>query len=104
MDDQVEPVKLQFADDGRAEPPEAGPAVVVVPRAFRQPETGQVPGDSPQPARRELGQNLAIAERRAQHPVDADDWLAVALGPDETLDAGRGEGPAGVAVGAEGAR
>ena len=101
VDDEVEPVKVQRVYGGRAETPETRPAVVVFPRAFRQSEAGKIPGDPPEPPRGEFAENFPVAERRAQHAVNAHDGLAVAFGAQEALYAAGGEGLAGVAVGAK---
>ena len=99
VDDEVEPIDVERVDGRRAKTPEASPAVVESPRAFREPEARKVPGDSAQPSRGELPEHFPVAERRAQHPVNAHDRLAVAFGAHEALYAAGGEGLPGRAVG-----
>jgi hypothetical protein len=86
VDDQVESVELQRVGGSGREASEPGPAVVVVLGAFGEPEPGEVPCDSTQPPRGELVDDLAVEERRASHPVAAENRVACALFADEAAD------------------
>jgi hypothetical protein len=103
MDDEVESVNVQRIDGGYAETPETRPAVIVSCRAFRQSEAGKIPGDSPEASPGEFAENLPVAERRAQHSVNAHDGLAVAFGTQEAPYTAGGEGLASIAVGVKNA-
>jgi hypothetical protein len=91
MDDEVEAVKVQRIYRCSAETPEACPAVVVARGPVRQSEARQIPGYSAKPSHGELAEQFPVAERGAQHAMNAHDGLAVAFGAQEALYAAGGE-------------
>src|SRR5215475_10006317 len=95
----MESVDFQCIDGGQAEPPEPRPGVVVPWRSLGQPEAGEIDGDSPQAMRSEFAEDLAVAERRAQHAVKAQHRLTRALGSQEASDTVGRECLTGIAVG-----
>jgi hypothetical protein len=99
--DEVEAIKVERVYRIDAKLAKARPAVVVTRRAFRQSETGQIPRDSAEPARGEFAEDFALAERRAQHSVNAHNGFAIAFRAQEALYAAGGECLAGVAVGGQ---
>ena len=64
MQDEVTAFERECLDGGHTEPTEAGPGVVELRGAVRQPEPGKIESDPTQASSGELSQHLAIQERR----------------------------------------
>ena len=99
MNHQVESVKPERVDRRRGKSAEPGPGVVGVDGPVGEAEPRQIEGDSTQATGRELGDDLAVEERRGGHAMQADDRLARPLLTDETSDGGGCEAPARASMG-----
>jgi hypothetical protein len=98
MHHEMEAIKIQRSYGVLAESPEIRPAVIVVFRPVRQSESRKIPGHSAKPSQSEFVDHLPEAERRAKHPVNAHDGLAIAFAEQEARYATGGERPAGATV------
>jgi hypothetical protein len=94
--DEVEAIELQRVERGERPGSQARPAIVEPLRALREPQAREVEGDAAQAACRQLGEDLAVQERRGGHAVQAHDRRAGALLPDHRRGVRDGErAPAG---------
>jgi hypothetical protein len=98
VDHEVDPVELECVDRLAEPAREAGPRVVEVGRALRQPEAGKVEGDPPAALVGELGKNLAVEVGARWDAVDEDDHRPLAALAYETAHAAGVEPAPGGAV------
>ena len=88
VDHEMEPLQPERIHRGLGEAAETGEGEIEVHRPIGQAETGQVERHRPEATSRQLGDHLAVEERRRRQPVGQDNRLTLALRPHEAHQAG----------------